>query len=75
MAFALISLTFADFPKRLAQERKAIRKDPYHTSLWGEKGLFSSSEETEVRETFTTHSNLQLVLTLSGTVVLGALSE
>lgn len=44
--------------------------------LGGKRFIFSS-EETEVRGTFTTHINLQLVLTLSGTAVkvLGALPE
>lgn len=38
--FYSTSVCSADFPTRLAQERKAIRKDPYHTLLWGEKVYF-----------------------------------
>lgn len=66
----------ADFPKRLVQEKKAIIKDPYHTLLWGEKRFIFFPQKKQIGETFTTHINLQLVLTLSGTGVnLGALLE
>lgn len=49
--------------------QEAIIKDPYHTLLWGGKKVYFFPQKKQIGETFTTHINLQLVLTLSGTGV------
>lgn len=74
MTFAFISLTFQLTSLKGLCKKEGDKKRPIpHLTLGGKRFIFSS-EETDWG-TFTTHINLQLVLTLSGTGVkmLGAL--
>lgn len=75
MTFAFISLTF-QLTSLKGLFKKGDKKRPIpHLTLGGKRFIFP--QKKQIGETFTTHINLHLVLTLLGTGVkmLGALPE